>query len=215
MYIEPKTVHHILLFSQSTTPSQPLKIEIASSHPLRHTLQGSVTCTFHTAFQHPIGTPCLLAFKLSSTGSGISRSRHIKTGLPNGHPNNLAALLVSCASPRRCHHTVGSSMHMLLWLLAVSRGMCTSTFQPFNPHHHYAPQDVAVHSPNNDIHLHIKHSKTAQLGQSISIIIDKSGLDICPLAAILQYLITRGFTSGPLFIFPDGHLLSLVLRRPF
>ena len=66
------------------------------------------------------------------------------------------------------------------------------------------------------IQLHIKQSKTDPFREGTSIFLSKSHKDICPVCAIVQYLIMRGQQKGPLFLWPDGtmwHIFASVLAK--
>ena len=46
----------------------------------------------------------------------------------------------------------------------------------------------------------LKQSKTDQLGQGADVVVGRTGLDLCPVTAILSYLASRGESPGPLFL---------------
>ena len=54
------------------------------------------------------------------------------------------------------------------------------------------------------ISLRIKHSKTDQGRQGVTIIIGRTNDDLCPIAALLDYLSLRGNGPGPLFHWENG-----------
>ena len=49
------------------------------------------------------------------------------------------------------------------------------------------------------VQIHLKQSKTNQLGKGADIVLGRMDQDLCPVAAILSYIATRGTQPGPLF----------------
>jgi len=67
--------------------------------------------------------------------------------------------------------------------------------------------DVAVDSRVNPqvLLVHIRRSKTNPYGAGIRIFLGRTGdTNLCPVAAVLQYLAIRPSTPGPLFVFQTG-----------
>ena len=54
----------------------------------------------------------------------------------------------------------------------------------------------------------IKPSKTDPFWQGLDLFVGRTGLDLCPVAALLGYLTMRGSQPGPLFLFEDGQFLT-------
>ena len=50
------------------------------------------------------------------------------------------------------------------------------------------------------LRIHLKQSKTDQFGRGADITVGKTGTDLCPLAAVLAYIATRGAQAGPFFL---------------
>ena len=71
-------------------------------------------------------------------------------------------------------------------------------------------RDVAVDSRSAPswMSVCIRRCKTDQFGQGFRLIIGRSFRQICPVAAMLDYLATRPAVSGPLFVFHNGTPLS-------
>ena len=84
----------------------------------------------------------------------------------------------------------------------------------FDPKVHLSISDLEyVHSDTQpNISLEIKASKTDQFRQGTTVMLGATKTEVCPVAAILDYLGTRGNTPGPLFINSDG---SPLRRRQF
>ena len=58
------------------------------------------------------------------------------------------------------------------------------------------------------IRVSIKQSKTDPFQRGVDLFLGKSGSDLCPVSAILNYLIVRGVAPGPLFVYRDGRFLT-------
>ena len=50
------------------------------------------------------------------------------------------------------------------------------------------------------VRIHLKQSKTDQFGKGVDIVLGKTGLDLCPVAAVLGYIATRGNSPGQFFV---------------
>ena len=58
------------------------------------------------------------------------------------------------------------------------------------------------------VQLHIKQSKTDPFREGAFMFLSKSNRGTCPVCAIVDYLIVRGKREGPLFVWPDGTMLT-------
>ena len=74
---------------------------------------------------------------------------------------------------------------------------------------HLAWGDVAVDNPANPqmLHFHLKRSKTDQLGVGVDVILGRTQSDLCPVTAVLGYLVLRGDSPCPFFIDRSGRPL--------
>lgn len=79
----------------------------------------------------------------------------------------------------------------------------------FRPHM-LGPQDISVDSHLNPtrVSVFLARSKTDPFGTGVTVHIGRTGHTICPVAAILSFLVRRGRDPGPLFLFQDGTTLS-------
>ena len=70
---------------------------------------------------------------------------------------------------------------------------------------HLSFADVAVDNSAAPtvVRLRIKQSKTDPFRQGVDLFLGKTSTDLCPVVALLNYLVTRGGEPGPLFHFPD------------
>ena len=80
----------------------------------------------------------------------------------------------------------------------------------YDPDTHLSLTDIALDNKLNPsvIQVTIKQSKTDPFRQGIDLYLGKTGIDICPIQAIVPYLVIRGARSGPLFMFMDGSYLT-------
>ena len=77
---------------------------------------------------------------------------------------------------------------------------------------HLAQGDVRVDSVVTPRYLEvtIKASKTDPFRRGVSVFLGATSGDLCPVAAILGYMVRRGSSPGPFFSFANGHSLTRV-----
>ena len=56
----------------------------------------------------------------------------------------------------------------------------------------------------NCMKVHLKYSKTDQLGHGVDVFIGKTGCPLCPIKATLAYMAVRGSDDGPYFRLSSG-----------
>ena len=80
----------------------------------------------------------------------------------------------------------------------------------FVPEVHLTASDVSVdsHASPSYVAVRIKASKTDPFRQGVTIYLGKTDGHICPVAAILSYIVRRDSSPGPLFTFEDGRGLT-------
>lgn len=88
--------------------------------------------------------------------------------------------------------------------------MTVPTDAGYDPTVHLNPGDVAVnnHEKPTVIRITIKRSKTDPFRKGIDLYMGKTSTDLCPVSALLNYLVVRGKGEGPLFKFKDGRFLT-------
>ena len=76
----------------------------------------------------------------------------------------------------------------------------------FDPSRHLSLADIVLDTsaPRWRFLVTIKTSKTDQYFQGARVVLGATGSDLCPVAALLDYLSSRGDAPGPLFMFSDG-----------
>ncbi len=84
------------------------------------------------------------------------------------------------------------------------------TTRSFDPAVHLCCGDVRRDSGNPPRYLEVrfKASKTDPYRQGVSVYLGVTGVELCPVAAILNYMVRRGASPGPFFIFSDGRFLT-------
>ena len=83
------------------------------------------------------------------------------------------------------------------------------TSSPRSPHN-LEPTDIAVDNRSDPTYITVKlrRHKTDQHGIGTTIVIGRTGTELCPVAAVLSYLAWRPASPGPLFIQQDGTPLT-------
>ena len=85
-----------------------------------------------------------------------------------------------------------------------------TTNEEFNPDIHLTPEDIQVdHHSNPSIQkINIKNSKTDHTREGISLYVGRTGNELCPVAAMLPFLVARGRDASPLFVTKEGKHLT-------
>ncbi len=82
----------------------------------------------------------------------------------------------------------------------------------YDPSVHLSFRDVQVNSFDRPewIEVRIKASKTDPFRCGVTIFLGVTRRWLCPVAAVLAYVVWRGCRPGPLFLFADGRCLTRV-----
>ena len=80
----------------------------------------------------------------------------------------------------------------------------------YDPGVHLSFADIAVDDSGSlsFVRVSIKQSKTDPFRKGVNLFLGRTGSDLCPVCALLSFLVARGSRSGPLFVFTDGRLLT-------
>ena len=80
----------------------------------------------------------------------------------------------------------------------------------FDPNTHLSYTDVMVDNTEKPqyITVRIKASKTDPFRKGTTVYLGTTGTDLCPVAAILDYMVRRGNHPGPMFQFQDHRPLT-------
>ena len=109
--------------------------------------------------------------------------------------------------------TLGSLLHtfrrVFFWVFFFALST-TPTLTGFDPATHLSFEDLAVDSQTQPslIQLTLKESKTDPFRKRVQVVIGSTGDDLCLVAAVTAYLVTRGDIPGSLFYFSDGRPLT-------
>lgn len=80
----------------------------------------------------------------------------------------------------------------------------------YDPDKHLSVRDVSVNDHSNPqlICVFLRHSKTDQFHRGSSVYLARIDSPLCPVTSLLQFLVIRGQTPGPLFSLPNGTPLT-------
>ena len=91
-----------------------------------------------------------------------------------------------------------------------ARELTVSGDDAFDPASHLTREDLAVNIPEDPtvVRVRLKASKTDPFKRGVTLLIGKGAPDLCPVKALVCYLLVRGEKAGPLFVFEDGRFLT-------
>lgn len=148
------------------------------------------------------------AFIVQKMLEGIKRSNP-------GHDQRLPITpvllkLILSKLPSVCTSVYESKMFSAAYTLAfhgfLRVGEVTAT--RYNANRILSVNDVEIDLSNQTLRLHIRYSKTDQLGQGTTIKISSTGDAICPVKHLTEYLQCRQSSDGPLFKHFSGQALT-------
>ena len=86
----------------------------------------------------------------------------------------------------------------------------TPSLSEFDGSKHLAWGDVAIDDPHNPqtLRVHLKRSKTDQLGKGVDVFIGKTDCPLCPIATVMAYMALQGPDSGAFFMLASGHPIT-------
>ena len=157
--------------------------------------------------------------------SSMPRLRLVQSGIQRAHASKQTtkiwlpitpAILIKLKkhwTPRKSDPDI-----IMLWAAAVlcffgffrAGEITIPTVSGFDHSKHLAWGDVATDDVNNpqSLRVHLKRSKTDQLGKGIDIYIGKTDDPLCPVTAIMAYMAIRGPTPVAFFKLSNGHPLT-------
>lgn len=88
--------------------------------------------------------------------------------------------------------------------------MTTPDTRSYDPGAHLCYADIALDDARKPsfMRVRIKQSKTDPFRGGIDLFVGRTGSDLCPVAALLDFLRCRGPSTGPLFKFSSGQFLT-------
>ena len=153
--------------------------------------------------------------RLRLVQSGIQRT-HVARGTAKIRLPITPAILLKLKehwTPRKSDPDI-----IMIWATAVlcffgffrAGEITTSTISDFDSSKHLAWGDVAIDDSSNPqlLKVHLKRSKTDQLGKGVDIYIGKTNCPLCSVVAVLAYMASRGPSAGPFFKLANGHPLT-------
>jgi len=158
--------------------------------------------------------------------SSMPRLRLVQSGIQRSHASQLSPVKVRLPitpaillklkehwSPQRSDADI-----LMLWSAATlcffgffrSGEITIPSLTSFDTSKHLAWGDIAVDNLDDPqtIKVHLKKSKTDQLGKGVDVYIGKTGCFLCPVAAMMYYLSVRGVQAGPFFVLKNGNPLT-------
>ena len=84
------------------------------------------------------------------------------------------------------------------------------SIQDYDPSAHLSYEDLSINSRDSPsvIQVHIKQSKINPFCKGARLCLGKTGTDVCPLKAILPYMVIRGHKPGSFFLTADDKPLT-------
>ena len=125
------------------------------------------------------------------------------------HPRDFEgdeAGVAATPQPEGCSHVMGSIHNVLLRLPAVWRG-CGPRGEQVRSDSAPGTWRCECKDPQF-LQVRIKASKTDPYRQGATIYLGRAPGELCPVAAVLGYMVSRGTQPGPFFRFTDGRFLT-------
>ena len=135
---------------------------------------------------------------------------------PHHHPGYAQLKTLLACNPKDYHNIMVWAACCVAFFGCLHCSKFTVPDQTsYDPTNHLSYDDVSIDNKVSPrmILLHIKQSKTDATRQGAQVVLGVTGKDICPVKALLPYLVIRRAQPGPLFITPDNHHLTQPLFR--
>ena len=120
---------------------------------------------------------------------------------------DICAFLAGTEQPFNRDMLISAVLLAFFGLLRVSE-YTTPSASFFDEDTHLSPADVTFNWKRRVALIRIKKSKTDPFRQGVTIRVGILDHYLCPVHALLRYLVRRGPAPGPLFIFQDGTFLT-------
>ena len=113
-------------------------------------------------------------------------------------------------SPARDKAMLWAAASLCFFGFLRSGEVCIPAEKAFDEGAHLSMKDVQVDNLANPqtMQVKIKASKTDPFRQGVLVYVGRTNKPLCPVSALLAYMVMRGKGPGPLFIFQDGKPLS-------
>ena len=75
---------------------------------------------------------------------------------------------------------------------------------------HLSPRDISVDNLQRPsvMYVTLRQSKTDRLRKGVTLVLGKTDQILCPVSSMMSYLVVRGSSAGPLFVYPDNSFLT-------
>lgn len=160
--------------------------------------------------------------------SSLPRLRLVQSGIQRTHPQRVARServrlpITPAILARMKQHWVTKDAQipdqLMLWAAATlcyhgffrAGEITVPTVRGFDQSIHLAWGDIAADDQvrPSSIKVHLKRSKTDQLGNGVDVFVGRTGSPLCPVEAITQYVAARGSRQGCFFLFDDNSPLT-------
>jgi len=104
---------------------------------------------------------------------------------------------------------MGCSLFVLFGFLHLGEVAMPSEVE-YDQQSHLCYDDIKVdcHSAPSYIQVRLKASKTDPFRRCMNLYLGATGKELCPVAAVLSFMVVRGDAQGPLFTWRDGQYLT-------
>ena len=145
-------------------------------------------------------------------GVEVTRARQgsiIRPRLPIT-PNILRRIKRVWASPTHGHKLLWAACLIAFFGFCRSGEITIPQKGAYDPKVHLSFRDVAVDQASRPrvVSLLLRRSKTDQSGRGVKIILGRTDHDLCPVGALMEYLMVRGSGAGPLLQWSNGDPLT-------
>jgi len=159
--------------------------------------------------------------------SSLPRLRLVQAGIKRVHAHSTAEdrrtrLPITPGILLRIHALWSSRSAepdvVILWAAAVlcffgffrAGELTIPSLQAFDDAKHLSWGDVAVDSTQAPslLKVRLKQSKTDQFRQGVDVFVGKTECPLCPVSAVMAYMLSRGDQPGPFFKFADNRPLT-------
>ena len=135
-------------------------------------------------------------------------ARHIPP-LPASQ-QELCRYVAHLANEGLSHTTLWAAVSLCICSFLRSGEITVSLDSAFDETRHLAFEDIAVDQLTNptSLRVRLKVSKTDPFRTGVYIFVGRTGCTLCPVMAMMDYLVTTGAGPGPLFIYMDHYSSS-------
>ena len=114
------------------------------------------------------------------------------------------------SSGHRRHVTLRAAASACFFGFFRSGELTIPSVRGFDPASHLSWGDVSVDSAEHPkcAKIHLKRSKCDPMGKGVDVYLGGSGDEVCPIAALVEYVASRGSAPGPFFMLAEGSPLT-------